>query len=39
MDAIGDKTKWSVGCSTDEVVMGSRKCGLRRIQTLFTCVI
>ena len=37
MVAIGDKTKWSFSCSTDNVVMGNKKCGLRSIQTLFTC--
>ena len=39
MVAIGDKTKWSFSCSTEEVVMGNRKCDLGSIQTLFTCVI
>ena len=39
MVAIGDKMKWSFSCSTDEILMGNRKCGGRSIQTLFTCVI
>ena len=38
MVAIGDKTKLSFSCPTYEVVMGNRKCGLRSIQTLLTCV-
>ena len=32
MVAIGDKTKWSFSCSSDEAVMGNRKCGLGSIQ-------
>ena len=38
MNCLCDKTKWSFSCSTDKVTMGNRKCGLRGIQILFTCV-